>query len=72
MSWSINIDAPTKTRAKEMVADSAQVPEAIRTFIERAIDAYPQEDTVLKVVAYGHDAQHSRDKSSASVQVHAV
>ncbi len=54
MSWSIGpIRAETKTRAKEIIAE-AFMPDCIKSYMTFAVEAYPEEDTMIIIHGYGH------------------
>lgn len=72
MTWSLNVDARSKTEAAEKIDASDGVPASMKAYLKDAVAQYQHEDSALKVVASGHHAQHENDVSNCSVSVHKV
>ncbi len=72
MSWNVTFSAPTKTKAKEMVAE-AQAPDSIKAYLTAAIEACADEDRSICVTSYGHLYDgHNYDVTSATIDVRQV
>ena len=57
MSWSLSYAAQGKAKAKQIAAEAANLPVAVKMVIGTAIDAiYGYDDAIILVEGHGHQA----------------